>query len=293
MNRIKQSLNLLAILMVAMFFCTGCEKKGVVDSIVEMYDDGIETVDKAKSVDDVQKYYDDINKKVEEYKQSHQREMASLDSTVTKIDKAKMLFTKACCIKAYSFDHGYIKNTEGVTIGGDVVGEVLPLESIEGDDGLAEEFGNNNDTDNPLGIIDYSYIFLNGNIEYITVLTSNGAYLYNEEDAERYYDYYASHFFWANMIVRRVWYSDASEDTRKYVRDNLYRIVSNLPLDISFPRDVMERVNKVYYKYMDKAKNIHLLRRNNGISIYDYHGPTKLYLSRDPDHGGKLVICDL
>ena len=54
-----------------MFLCIGCEKKGFLDSIVEMYDDGIETVDKAKSIDDVQKCYNDINKKVEEYLQNH------------------------------------------------------------------------------------------------------------------------------------------------------------------------------------------------------------------------------
>ena len=78
------------------------------------------------------------------------------------------------------------------------------------------------------------------------------------------------------------------------MKDNLYRIVSNLPIDINlYPRDVVDRVNNVYYNYMDKAKNLHLLRRNNGNSIYDYYGPTKLHISRDPDHGGKLVITDL
>ena len=276
-----------------MLFCTGCEKKSLVDSITEMYDDGIETVDKAKSVDDVQRYYNDINKKVEDFKQSHLKEMAVQDSSLAKIEKAKMIFTKACCIKAFSFN-GFIQDTNGAFIGVNDAGIVLPLESIEGDDGLVSdaEFDNYDD-ENPLGFIDYSYICMNGNIEYITVLTSNGEYIYNEEDAEQYYDHYVSHFFFANMIVKGVWYSNASNDTKKYVRDNLYKIVSNLPLDISFPRDVMEKVNQVYYKYMNNAKKIHLLRRNNGNSIYDYNGSTKFYLSRDPEHGGKLIIFDL
>jgi hypothetical protein len=100
----KKFLNLLATLLVTVLLCTGCEKKSIVDSIVEMYDDGIETVDKAKSVDDVQQYYNEINKKVEEFKQSHLKEMAALDSTITKIEEAKMIFTKACCIKASSFE---------------------------------------------------------------------------------------------------------------------------------------------------------------------------------------------
>ena len=277
-----------------MFLCIGCEKKGFLDSIVEMYDDGIETVDKAKSIDDVQKCYNDINKKVEEFLQNHLNEIAALDSTATKIEAAKMAFTKACCIKASSFE-GFIKDTNGVVIGVNDAGKVLPLESIEGDDGLVSDADYDNyDDNNPLGFIDYSYISMNGNIEYITVRTSNGLYLYNEEDAEQYYDHYVTHFFFANMIVRKIWYSDASEDTKKYVRDNLYRIVSDLPIDINlYPKDVVNRVNNVYYNYMDKAKNLHLLRRNNGNSIYDYYGPTKLYLSREPDHGGKLVIYDL
>lgn len=294
MNCMKKHLNLFNILLLTMFLCIGCEKKGFLDSIVEMYDDGIETVDKAKSIDDVQKCYNDINKKVEEFLQNHLNEIAALDSTATKIEAAKMTFTKACCIKAFSFE-GFIKDTNGVVIGVNDAGKVLPLESIEGDDGLVSdaEFDNYDDK-NPLGFIDYSYIYMNGNIEYLTVRTSNGVYLYNEEDAEQYYDQYVSHFFFANMIVRRIWYSDASEDTKKYVKDNLYRIVSNLPIDINlYPRDVVDRVNNVYYNYMDKAKNLHLLRRNNGNSIYDYYGPTKLYISRDPDHGGKLVITDL
>lgn len=293
MKRMKMYVNLFVILLVTTFLCMGCKEKSIVDSIVEIYDDGIEVIEKAKSLDDIQEYYNDINEQVEEYKQSHLKEIAALDSIAIKIEEAEMNFTKACCIKASSFE-GFIKDTNGVVIGVNDKGEVLPLECIEGGDGLASEAElDNYDDENPLGFVDYSYICLNGNIEYITVRTSSGVYLYNEEDAEQYYDYYVSHFFWANMIVRRVWYSDASEDTRKYVRDNLYRIVSNLPLDISYPREVMERVNEVYYKYMDKAKDLHLLRRDNRNSIYDYYGPTKLYLSRDPDHGGQFIIYDL
>ena len=121
-----------------------------------MYDDGIETVDKAKSIDDVQKCYNDINKKVEEYLQNHLNEIAALDSTATKIEAAKMAFTKACCIKASSFE-GFIKDTNGVVIGVNDAGKVLPLESIEGDDGLVSDADYDNyDDNNPLGFIDYS-----------------------------------------------------------------------------------------------------------------------------------------
>lgn len=303
MNRMKQSLNLLAILMVAMFFCTGCEKKGIVDSIVEMYDDGIETVDKAKSVDDVQKYYDDINKKVEEYKQSHLREMASLDSTVTKIDKAKMLFTKACCIKAYSFDHGYIKNTEGVTIGVDIAGEVLPLESIEGDDGLAEEYGNNNDTDNPLGFTTLTPVYdkyknFEGKdrwgLEYVTVQNSKGDYIYSDEDAELYYAKYLSLFYMAFCISKYV--PQESQDYVYYLKTNLSNIILSLPLDDSFPENIREYANEVFYNHKDEISTLHISERGYGYvkCAYYYKGNTNslryFCLKRDKENNGRLII---
>ena len=106
----KHFLNLFAILLATVILCTGCEKKSIVDTIAEMYDDG--------------------NKKVEEFKQGHLKEMAALDSTFAKIEEAKMTFTKACCIKASSFD-GFIKDSNGVVIGINDAGKVSPIESIE------------------------------------------------------------------------------------------------------------------------------------------------------------------
>lgn len=95
------------------------------------------------------------------------------------------------------------------------------------------------------------------------------------------------------MIVRRVWYSDAMDETKKYVKKHLFEIVSNLPIDInSHPKDVVDKVNNVFFNYLENAKKIYLIHRDNGKSIYGYGGPTKLYLCRDPDHGGKLVIYD-
>lgn len=283
----KQFLNLVAVMMVTMLLCVACGEKNVVKTVEKMYAEGIERVQKAKTYEDVQNIYDEVTKQIKEMKSEHQKELTALDSTASTLQKTEEAFVRTCCIKLKHLNNTL--KTEDGFISIDENGNFYDPLDFAGDEGNCDSVN----SDNPLNFIDYSYICLNGNIEYLTVMTPNGVYLYNDEDAEQYYDYYVSHFFFANMIVRRVWYSDASEDTKKYVRDHLYRIVSDLPLDISYPKDVMVRVNEVYYKYMDNAKKIYLLRRNNGISIYDYRGSTKLYLSRDPDHRGKLVIYDL
>lgn len=287
MKRMKKYPELLITMLVTICLCTACGKENVIDTIKKMYEQGIERVEKSESIEEVQRIYDEVTKQVKYIKSEHQKELTSLGSTVSTLQKTEDVFVRACCIKLNDMN-SFLKTEDGL-ISIDEKGNFYDPSELPGDD--SDYYSEN--PDNPLNIIDYSYICLNGNIEYITVLTSNGVYLYNEEDAEQYYDYYVPHFFWANMIVRRVWYSDASKDTKQYVKGNLFRIVSNLPLDISYPKDVMERVNKIYYKYMDKEKKLHLLRRNNGRSIYDYNGPTKLYLGRDPDHGGILVIREL
>jgi hypothetical protein len=289
MKRRKKLTLLLATMLITMCICTACGKKNVMDTLNNIYDEGIERVQKAEAIEDVQKIYDEVTKQVNDFKTEHQKELSALDSSAITLQKAEETFVKACCIKLNR--KGALLHTEnGLSADIDENGNLYCPEDNAGDEGNY----NSSIPNNPLNIIGYSYIYMNGNIEYITVMTPNGVYLYNEEDAEKYYDDYVSHFFFANMIARRVWYSDAQDGTKEYVKKHLFEIVSNLPLNInSYPRDVMDRVNKVYYDYMDKAKNLHLLRRDNGNSIYSYNGPTKLYVSRDPDHGGKLVICDL
>lgn len=300
----KQFPNLFAILFVAVLLCIGCEKKSIVDSIVEMYDDGIDVVDKAASLDDVQKCYNNINEKVEEFKQSHLREMAALDSTVTKIEDAKMIFTKACCIKAFSFDHGYIKDTEGVTIGVNDAGEVLPLESIEGDDGLASdnyEEGNGS-KQNPLGFTTITPVFYKDKnydntdcwrCHNITVQNTMGDYIYNDGDAERYYEHYLSLFFMAHQIVP-TWSED--EEFVNYLSNHLTDIITNLPLDDSYPQNIREHVNKRYYDNKDEVSTLHISERGYGYLKCTYYNncnrdePCSFYLQRDKDNNGRFVI---
>lgn len=299
MNSIKQFFNLFAILSVTVFLFTSCEKKSFVDSIVEMYDDGIERVDKANSLDDVQNCYNDINKNVEEFKQGHLREMAALDSTITKIEDAKLIFTKACCIKAFSFDHGYIKNTEGVTIGVNDAGEVLPVESIEGDDGV-----NNNTSTNPLGFTGITPIFQKKEnkdkydpewiCKGITVQDSKGDYIYNDEDAERYYEQYLPLFFMAYEIVD-FYYDDHEVDLVNYLTNNLSNIVSNLPLDDTHPQNIREYVNKKFYDNKDAMNTLCISKRGYGYIECRYYNQyrgeySSFTIKRDEKNNGRLII---
>lgn len=300
MNSMKKSLNLLCILLVTVLLYTGCEKKSIIDSIVEMYDDGIETVEKAKSLEDVQNYYNDINKDVEEFKQSHLKEMAALDSTVTKIKEAKMIFTKACCIKASSFD-GFIKDTNGVVIGINDAGKVMPLESIEGDDGLESDDGNSKTT-NPLGFAGVTPVYTkeknyhNENCwrcEYITIQDSEGTYIYNDEEAERYYKHYLALFFMAHQIVPS-WSED--EQLVNYLAKHLSEIITNLPLDDSYPQNIREFVNRRYYDNKDEMRTLHISERGYGYVKCTYfencnrNDPRSFYVMRDKGNNGRLVI---
>lgn len=302
----KQFLIFFFILMVTILLCTSCEKRRGVDTIVRMFDDGIETVDKAKSVDDVQKCYNDINKRVDEFKQSHLREMASIDSIEIKIEKAENIFTKACCIKAFSFG-GYIKNTEGVEIGVDITGEVLPIECIEGDDGLvSEDFENDNidESNNPLGFIHLTpeYEYRKNQFSenyywyqnYITVQNTEGDYLYSDEDAEHYYNYYLGLFFMAYQIFYG--FDIENEELREYLKENFTVIISNLPLDESFPENIREFANKIYYDHKDEMSTMHIRNRGYGYVQCAYyfncnqHDSRVFYLRRDKEHNGRFII---
>ena len=279
---------LLVVMLFTVFLCTACGEKNIVNTLEKMYDEGIKEIEMMESAEDVQSNYDKIIAKIKEFKTAHHEELSALDSTTNTLQEIEEAFIKACCKKSAEFnsglltDYGYVRLDENGNIFIDRNPNEIESNTLE------------SSPNNPLNIIGYSYICLNGNIEYITLQTPYGPYLYNEEDAEQYYDNYVLHFFFANMIVKRIWYSDAIEETKKYVRDHLFDIVSNLPVDInSYPKDVVERVNKIYFNYMGKAQNLHLSRRSNGVSIYNYGGPTKLYINRDPEHGGRLIIYDL
>lgn len=112
----------------------------------------------------------------------------------------------------------------------------------------------------------------------IKVFDANGEAKYSDEEAEKYYSNYAVHFLFALKIAE---YAQKAEGEMKTnLVDKMFDIVSNLPLDDSYPNDVREIVNKIYYDYKDRALNMSLAGRGYGYVMYQYDSynvSTKLY----------------
>lgn len=134
------------------------------------------------------------------------------------------------------------------------------------------------ETSNPLNITGMTptYKYWESNKEwylgYITLQTPNGDYMYDDEDADLYYDNLAGVFFFAYKIAReaREWPSlgDRS-DIREYLKDHLFEVVTNLPLDSSYPERIREHANKVYYD--NKDKDIYVEDKGYGYVKYLYY----------------------
>ena len=77
------------IILVILSLCVACGEKNVVNIIEQIYDDGIERVQKAKEAKDVQKIYDDVTQKVKDVKNMHLKEFAELDSTTNTLQKSE------------------------------------------------------------------------------------------------------------------------------------------------------------------------------------------------------------
>lgn len=58
-------------------------------------------------------------------------------------------------------------------------------------------------------------------------------------------------------------------DIREYLKDHLFDVVANLPLDSSYPERIREFVNKVYYD--NKDKDIYVEDKGYGYVKYLYH----------------------
>lgn len=152
---------------------------------------------------------------------------------------------------------------------------------------------------NPLNFISYTPIFDKWGGHSVTVQTPEGDYLYDEKDAEEYYDYYVTSFFFAWRIAACL-HDSTPTNIKEYVTNNLFDIVVDLPLGNSYPNDVVEFVNEIYYNCKDAAATLALEGRGYGRSKYvygDFHVDAlgeltqySLYLKRDKDNGGRLVI---
>lgn len=124
-------------------------------------------------------------------------------------------------------------------------------------------------SNNPLNIIGMTPVYNDKGrgryLDYITLQTPNGDYMYDDEDAETYMDGYVSAFFMAREIASGANRDDKS-DIREYLESNLLDVVVNLPLDSSYPDRIREYVNKLYYD----NKDIMLYKDSRGYGYVRY-----------------------
>lgn len=131
---------------------------------------------------------------------------------------------------------------------------------------------------NPLNIIGMTPVYEMSSdgkecyLKYITLQTPNGDYMYDDEDADSYYNDLAGLFFLTYMLANKaemsVSLSDKKNDIREYLKDHLFDVVTNLPLDSSYPERIREFANKVYYD--NKDKDIYVEDKGYGYVKYLY-----------------------
>lgn len=132
------------------------------------------------------------------------------------------------------------------------------------------------------------------NLKSIQIFDANGEVKYSDEEAEEYYSNYAAHFLFAYKIAQmanKLYFGSKEElyyhkkfgwkkptiapteayEIKSYVDEHLFDIVCNLPLNNSYPSEVREIANKIYYDYKDEALNIRYGDRGYGYisCIYD------------------------
>ena len=129
----------------------------------------------------------------------------------------------------------------------------------------------------------------------IKILDADGEVKYSDEEAEEYYTHYAVHFFFAYIIATKVAWSGKEEERKSYIdymKEHLFDVICNLPLDDSYPSDIRETVNKIYYDYKDAALNMSLVERGYGFLKYEYGNNKYIYIYRDKDSGSLMVYWE-
>ena len=277
MRKKRYSLKVLAVLLVVMLVGISCGTKSdstnsIADCIEQICKEGSEVVLKASSLDEVQESYyttyGEITIEICEEK------IESADSI--RISNALNTFLKVCCQKAREFG-GFLKTNEGIY-----------YMDKEGNVKCRNDESQSYQLDSPVITFKaYKLIFktyqVDDEIEYtyqgLTVVDADGEVKYSDEDAEQYYDYYASQFFFAYKIAKACVEAKGHAIT-SYLQKNLFKIARNLPLDDSYPKDVKDIANKVYYDSKDKIHNMKLYKRGYGYVEYVHN----IYIDSYGDH---------
>ena len=288
MSNVNYSLKVIATIFVIVFLCIACEKGNIEKSLAKMYDDGIERIQKAEEPNDVQKIYDDVTKKVEDFEKQHLKEFTALDSKANALKKkSEEHFIKVCCIKLYDMKD-CLKTAKGVVCA-DKNGNLMWAKVVcEGDSSPTSA------KSKPFNIIDMIPIYgstqVDDEVRYhfdrVKMMTSNGEYLYDDEQMENAMLY--MHYFFMSYLIAKNGVKYAS-----YLKDHLFDVVCNLPLDESYPQDIREYANKIYYNNKDKMSRMVEYDRGYGYVefVYDkgfFFGQNLLLcfkLYRDDDTG--------
>ena len=266
-----------------MFVCIGCGNKSnttnsIADYVEQICNDGAKAVNKASSMDEVQDAYYNAQGEVSLLLSETEKKIEPKDSL--RIDHALKGFLEVCCKKAHEFD-SYLKTDKGLYYMDD-----------EGNVKCGDDEPQGYHLDNPAMIFkaykpvykayqvddETCYQFLG-----VTVLDMDGEVKYSNEDAEQYYNYYVTHFFFAYKIAT-TYLKYKGQDIAPYLQENLFNVVCNLPLDDSYPGDVKDKVNKIYYDCKDKVMNMRLYKRGYGYVEYAYETFRDFY-------GGHNIRC--
>lgn len=261
----KKNIKLFVCLLMTMFVCIGCGKKSnsknIADYVDKIYNNNIIVVNKAKSIQEVQAAFDKAESEVTKFIGDNVRNILSEDSV--RITNSKQNFLKVCCQKAHEYDE-YIDTEKGkfyIDANGNVCcGDDEPQGYYLGNAGFRfrayEPIYNDN----------YIYTNESEGVELlgIKVCDANGEVEYSDEEAEMFYDCYVEDFLYAYIIALN------GGSIRTYLKNNLYNIVCNLPLDDSYPITIRDFANQIYYNTKSKAENICLYKRGSGYVEYLY-----------------------
>lgn len=198
-----------------------------------------------------------------------------------------------CTTEIYDFDGNLLSKKEA---------KVFNFKEVP--TGALAAMVNNNAATNPLGFTSLTPIYhkdinpyyrniYNWRCDNVTVQTSEGDYIYNDEDAERYYEHYLALFFIATRIFPN--YTD-DESLVNYITNNISEIITNLPLDDSYPQNIREYANKIYYDNKDEMNTLHISERGYGYIKCTFYNncnrndPRHFIVKRDDENNGRLVI---
>ena len=293
MSSKKKFFKVLPTILVSLLLCIACGERNVIDAIQKIYAEGIERIEKADNGEDLQSIYNEIILQVNNFKEEHQAEIVTQDSIENILQKAEDSFLKECCIRASYFDSGIETDRGYASI--DDNGNLF-IYNATNDDYASEQA----QLTNPLNIINVSPIYsttqVDDEVQYhferLSIQTPNGDYIYDDEEMEEYAIQYVVGFFWAYMIAKN------GSELAPYLKEHFTEILANLPLNESYPQNIREHANKIYYDYKDKLAYMTIYKREYGYIEFAYEKVRGIYgeqnircfkLYRDKDTGRLML----